>query len=516
MTTTSSIGLASSVEGQIARDRRIWRSTYLVMMLVGTALALLARRGGLSAFPVAVALLLLILFAWSTFPTVALHLTVFATLVGDSVTMIWYPMMKNFSGRESILYIHDRLTFSPIDLILGFATAALFVRSLARDEPLTRGPLLRPLLVFTGFVVLGFVYGIARGGDSRVAVFEVRPLLYLPLVYLLASNLCRTAVQFRRLMWTALAAIVVQSLVSLLHYAGLSSESKSNLESLGEHGSAVGMNLLFILLISWWAYRGCSLRGRALLISMTVPVFWAYLLYNRRAAVVALLVGVILISIILYWRQPRTFWKFAPVFAVVLAVYVVLFWNSTSLAGFPAQSVKAVVSPNSVSTKDLSSDIYRQLEIKNLNFTIRQFKLLGRGFGQPFLQPFPMPQLNASFEFHNYISHNSILWIWIQTGFFGFVAMLYMFGRALMLGAARTRSVPRGPDLAVVGAATILIAMFAVFAFVDIAWDARNTLLLGVAFAMAAHYPVRPQSVGAAGDTTENQLASIHPVSRSA
>jgi hypothetical protein len=506
--------LATSAQGQIAHDRRIWRIAYVSMLILGAVLALLARRGGPGGFPVATAVLLTILFTWVMFPTVALHLTVFATLVGDSVTMIWYPMVKNFSSHESILFIDDRLTFSPMDLILIVAAVALLLRSFASDEPIIRGPLLRPLVVFTGFVVLGFVHGLAGGGDRRVAVFEVRPLLYLPVVYLLASNLCRTAVQFRRLMWTALAAILVQSLVSLLHFAGLSSETKSNLESLGEHGAAVGMNLLFLLLIAWWAFRGCSLRGRAVLIGMTIPVFWAYLLYNRRAGVVGLLGGVVLLSVILFWRQPRTFWRFTPVVAIVLLGYLAAFWNSTSLAGFPAQAVKAVISPNSVSAKDASSDIYRLLEIKNLNYTVRQSKLLGLGFGRPFLQPFPMPNISQGFEFHNYIAHNSILWIWIQTGFFGFVAMFYVFGRSLMLGAARTRALPDGPDVAVVGTATIAIAVFAIFAYVDIAWDARNTLLLGLVFAIAAHYPVPKETAMQPNGLPEGQGQSTNWANR--
>ena len=32
--------------------------------------------------------------------------------------------------------------------------------------------------------------------------------------------------------------------------------------------------------------------------------------------------------------------------------------------------------------------------------------------------------------------------------------------------------------------------MYAVFAYVDIAWDARGTVLLGFAFAMCANFPI--------------------------
>ncbi|HSB85788.1 MAG TPA: O-antigen ligase family protein [Ilumatobacteraceae bacterium] len=452
-------------------------------------MAAVAGGNAADGFSVAAALLMFLLAAWAVHPLLGLHLTVFATLVADSVTLVWYPMIKNFSSRESILFVYDRLTFSPIDVTLGFAMACLLVRRIATGQPLVRGPLLRPLLTFTGFVLFGFVYGLARGGDSRVAVFEVRPLLYLPMVYLLASNICRDARQFRQLWWTAIAAIFCQSLASLNYYTKLGDDTKATMESLGEHGAAVGMSLLLVLLIAWSAFRGCSKRGRLALVVMTIPVGWVFFLSNRRAAVVGLLAGVIMLSVILFWRQPKTFWKFAPVAALVLVVYTALFWNSTSTGGFPAQAIKSAVAPGSVSTRDQNSDIYRQLENKDLNFTIRQSKLLGTGFGKPFLQPFGLPDISSNFEFHNYIPHNSILWIWLQTGFFGFVAMFYLFARSLMIGAAKIRSLRDGPEVVVVGMAAIFITMYAVFAYVDIAWDARNMVLLGMAFATIAHYP---------------------------
>jgi O-antigen ligase len=482
--------LGNSVARQIARDRRTWRITYFGMLMVGAMLTLVAWRRAPGWISVAGALLLIVLGAWAVRPLVALHLTVFFILVGDSVTAPWYPMAKNFSSTESILYVADRLTFSPIDLALGFGMACLLLRRVANQLPLEKGPLLRPLLAFTGFVLLGFAYGIARGGSSRVAVFEVRPLLYLPIVYILTTNLCRTARQYRLLLWTAMGAVLCNSLLSLYFYGGLSHSQKSALESLGEHGAGVGMNTLFVLLIGSCLLRGSSTTSRCVLILMAVPVGWVYFLSNRRAAVIGLLAGLALLSVILFWRQPRTFWKAVPIVSLLLVGYVAAFWNSKSTAAFPAQAVKSVISPNSLSARDQSSDLYRQIENNDLNFTIRQTKLMGVGFGNQFYQPYPLPDISANFEFHGYIPHNSILWIWLQTGFAGFVAMMYMLSRALMVGASKIRRAADGPDMMAVTAAALFIAMYSVFTYVDIAWDARNMVLLGVAMALCANYPV--------------------------
>jgi O-antigen ligase len=493
MTAGHPLALGDSVARQIVRERRTWQFVYLATLLLGAMLTLVAWRRAPGWISVAAALLLLLLGAWAVRPLVALHLTLFFVLVSDSVTAAWYPMAKNFSSGESILYLSDRLTFSPLDVTLAFAMACLLVRRVATHVPLVKGPLLRPLLVFTGFVVLGVLYGIARGGDTRVAVFEVRPLLYLPMVYVLASNLCSTAGQYRRLLWTAMAAVVSNSLLSLSYYTGLSHGRQTSLESLGEHGSAVGMNTLFVLLIGTCLLRGCSARSRCVLILVTLPVGWVYFLSNRRAAVVGLLAGLALFSVVLFWRQRRTFWKVVPIVSVLVAAYVAAFWNSKSGAAFPAQAIKSVISPNSLSARDQSSDLYRQIENNDLNFTIRQTKLMGVGFGNPFYQPFPLPDLGTGFEFRNFIPHNSILWIWLQTGFSGFVAMMYLLGRAMMVGASKIRRLTDGPNVVVVTTAALFIAMYSVFTYVDIAWDARNMVLLGVALALCANFPVPAQ-----------------------
>jgi O-antigen ligase len=100
------------------------------------------------------------------------------------------------------------------------------------------------------------------------------------------------------------------------------------------------------------------------------------------------------------------------------------------------------------------------------------------------------------------------MWIWLQAGFLGFVAMFYMLARSLILGASKIRRVPDGPNVAILSSATIFIAMFFVFAFVDIAWDARNTTLLGICFAMCANYPV-PRPTTAGGELSRPEPAVV-------
>ena len=85
--------------------------------------------------------------------------------------------------------------------------------------------------------------------------------------------------------------------------------------------------------------------------------------------------------------------------------------------------------------RDASSDLYREIENFDLVYTIRAEPLTGVGFGKPFYQPAPLPDISF-FVFYRYIPHNSVLWIWLKMGFVGFVAMFFVIAAALRAASA--------------------------------------------------------------------------------
>ncbi|MET0908777.1 MAG: O-antigen ligase family protein, partial [Ilumatobacteraceae bacterium] len=211
------------------------------------------------------------------------------------------------------------------------------------------------------------------------------------------------------------------------------------------------------------------------------------------AAVVALVTALIVFTIILFWRQRRTFWKVVPIGAIVVIGYLGAFWTSESSAGFPAQAVKSVIAPNSMSAKDQSSNEYRRIENFNLSYTIRSSPITGLGFGQPFLRPVQLPDISG-FEFNAYLPHNSLLWIWIKLGFAGFVTVLYLLARSLSLGARRIRDAAPGLDLFIASNAAMFVVMYAVYIFVDVAWEARNVTLMALAMGLCTGHLIGERS----------------------
>jgi O-antigen ligase len=477
----------TDVQAQIAHDAQRSRMVYAVILAFSAVIAAIAYSSAPEFFSVALLVLLLACIGAFLRPTVGLYLLVFLTMVGDAVTMTWWPFTKNMSSHESILFVNDQLFVNPLEVVLGVTLLAWLMHSVA-DPTWTfkRGRLFWPLTVFTFFVIAGYARGLASGGDKRIAIFEGRALLYIYIVYVLATNLLTTRRQYVRLVLMAFAGIAVQSIFALQYYRGLSDETRTSLESLGEHSATVAMDAVLILLISVFMLK-CSRWLRWTMLVLAPPVVYAYILSQRRAAMVALFVGIFIVIAVMFERRRRAFWVVAPTVVLLGAGLVAATWNATGAISLPAQAVKTVLFPDQLTERNSSSDLYRRLENFNLYFTIRNNRLFGVGFGNQFLRPLSMPDISF-FEFWQYIPHNNVLWIWIKMGFLGFASMLFLFGRAVQLGARSIALVRSSDHVAFVLVGLTYVIMFLVFAYVDIAWDARCTVLLGVAMALCADF----------------------------
>lgn len=464
-----------------------WLAAYSMVVLAGLAVGAFAfKRAYQPYFGVALAVLILVICGWVYRPRKTLNVTVFLALLGDIVTVRWFPFNKNLSSRESILFLSDGVSLSPLELVLLTGLAVVGLRAVAAGQsPLSLGAVGRPLLLFTACVFIGLARGMLSGGDFRAAMFEMRPLLYLTIVYLLTTTLISTRRQQRHLVIAAVAAVTVQSLLSLDYLRDLDGAQRDALESLTAHGASISANFLFIVMLASLLYRGVSPVQRIMMVAAAIPVFWVYLVSQRRAAVITLGVAVVLLCILLFWRQRRTFWKVTPALALVLVGYLGAFWNSEASIAFPAQAVKTVIAPDDLTTKDASSDLYRVLENINVHSTIRASPVLGLGFGQAFYRPYRLPDISG-FEFNAYVPHNSFLWIWIKTGFVGFASMVYVLTRSVTLGSSRARESAEGPDAVVTTAAVLFVVMYAIYTYVDVAWGSNNMVLLGVAIAIAS------------------------------
>lgn len=434
-------------------------------------------------------------------PRYGLYLVVFLTLAADQILVPAYPFIKNFTSEESLFHVSSSgLIFSPLETYLVLTLFSWLVRVLIQWRTLPRrrlnlrgGPLLGAMSLFTLFIVLGLGWGLARNGDANIALWEVRPILYLPLMFVLTSNLIRTPVQVNRVIWLAMVALFLVALIGIGSSLTSPQTINGRLEWVIEHGTAVRLNTLFVFMTAAFVYRASRAKRIALPL-MALFAVYTYAIAQRRAAMLALGLALGLILILLAQQNRRIFWRIAPPVMLLSLFYLAAFWNSAGTLGLAARAVRSVFSYSSGNWQEDASTLYRLIENINISYTLHQAPLTGVGFGQQFYIIAPMPDISF-FEWWQYITHNSVMWIWMKTGVLGFFSMAFLLGIVITRGVRVVRAMPgialrEGRDMSAIALTAVLYAvMHFAYAYVDMAWDMQSMIYLGLMIGLINSLP---------------------------
>lgn len=410
-------------------------------------------------------------------PRYGVYVLVGATLAGDAYLTPWYPFFKGFSSPESIFFVNRALIFRPQELYLMITLGSWFARVIAGRQLLSIrvGKLFWPAITFTVLVVISLFYGLSRGGDTTIALWEMRSITYVPIVILLVTNLIRTRSQLNTLIWWMLAGLLVDAAFGFYFTATTLQFAFGSVNEIAEHPLSVQFNAIFTLMIGVWLFRGS--RNKRILLPLLVPLLIVpYLANNRRSAYITLVVALAVLALIMFWRNRRLFFAIVPAAALLGAVYLGVFWNSSGGIAAPAAAIRSAIAP-AEGSRDDSSNAYRYYENINTMFTIKTSPITGIGFGNKFIIIVNMADI-SSFEWWEYITHNSIMWIWMKAGLFGFLALLYLIGRSMALGSWLLLRTPPGELSAITLMALTYLVMHFVFAYVDISWDAQSMMMV--------------------------------------
>ncbi len=411
-------------------------------------------------------------------PRFGIYLIVGFTLVGDASLIWWYPFVKNFSSGESLFYVNGSLIFSPFEsyvvlILLSWLGRIVISRQLGTFYT---GTLFWPALVFMAFLAFGLGYGIMGGGSLNTALWECRPIFYLPIMLVVVSNLLETRAHINYLLWIAMIALFIEGVVGSLYVANTLHFELSTVERIAEHSLSIHANTFFIFTIAAWIYH-TSITKRIVLPLMLPVVALTFLANQRRAGFITLFIALALIGVILYRERRKLFWYIAPIACFVGVAYIGVFWNSSGTLGMPASAVKSVIAPDE-SSADQASNLYRIIENINTMFTIKSVPLTGIGFGNKFYIIVPMPDISF-FIWWEYIVHNSIMWMWVKTGIGGFLSMLFLVGLSIIKGMRTLWRMPPDTMSAVTLTATLYIMMHFIFAYVDMSWDNQSMIYVG-------------------------------------
>lgn len=370
------------------------------------------------------------------------------------------------------------------------------------------GPLLFPLALLAGALVLAILYGLAAGASWKLALWETRALFQLMVTYLLAIHMIEERAQVRALVWTAIAAIFYRAIMAWYHAGVFLRFDLSGVDSVTTHEDG----LFFASLLLFWAvlqlFRAEPDQRRVLTLLFPLLV-GAFLFSKRRAAMVALLAAVPYLILLLDWPRARRALLVCAALAIPAGLYTAAFWNSDRGVAMPVQLIKSVII-RPQSGRMYYSNRYRDLENSLLAARIRQSPLLGIGFGKPFVAAgaaLPdegdrdaassgLPVLDAPLS--HYIPHNQILWVWAKAGFLGFAAFWFFALFAVAHGTRLARALQTPYLRAVAAFVALMVCMQLIVSFGDQQLtEYRNMVFLGLLLGTLCRLPhLDKQAVG--------------------
>jgi hypothetical protein len=356
---------------------------------------------------------------------------------GDPSTLYSKPAPRGLAANpfapfdwvQSVLL--DPLPFKvrPFDLIvLGILLAASFRTS---KKSRSVAPMRNALFLSLGTVVLWFAYGVATGGDSRAASWQIYLLLSAILFAFTVGKTFVVPEHYELLAKTIIVAGLYRAIRCwYFNFAYVSVGLVEMPEYLTAHDDSViwVVSILAILVYALNKRRvGTTIRAVLLNVFFLGAIQWNM----RRLAWVSLVMGLVTAFFLLPRgkvrdRVLRTTWIAAP----IIALYVIIGWGRTERIFAPLQSIA------SVSTQEDRSTKARNAENLGLIATIGQSNAVtGTGWGHPYVELTNKYSIAAAMELWPFVPHNSVLGLLAYTGILGFAGYWLAFPTAVFLNA---------------------------------------------------------------------------------
>jgi O-antigen ligase len=332
--------------------------------------------------------------------------------------------------------------------------------------------------VLAGFLVFGLMVGLLQGGDFNSALWESRYLFYVVVGYFLTAHYVQDRAHVQRLVSVFLVAVGVYGIEGTFRYFALIQTHVLKLAPEFLYGHEVPVFLTgYIVLVLAMFVLGAPKWQRVVGVLLMPTVLFTLLGSGRRAGQICLIISLVVMALVWLFVHRKAFLMMSIPMLLIALVYFPLFWNSTGVLGQPARAVRSLYDPSS---RDASSDNYRDLEGLNVTYAIQNAPLTGIGFGRPFIFYVPLPDLSW-WPFWHYEPHHNLLWVWMKMGMGGFIAFFALMTAALARSARiiRVNTLPEARILAMLAIACLVSTL--VFSWVDLGLvNPRLTLLMGV------------------------------------
>lgn len=329
------------------------------------------------------------------------------------------PIYQNLNSVTGI----GPLLINGVELILISMIVFWAVRAVSSKQWHFRPiPHLDVATLFLAMLLFFTMYGLARGGDLKAALWEIRALYYLCAAYFLATQLIRTRRQISICIWIIIGGISIKGLQGCWRFFIDLNGNISGTPAITSHEDAVFMVTAFALMSALLLLDCWKRKEFIVLACMFPPTFLTFILTQRRIAYGCLAFSLIIIFSLLPRAKKIFAIKLALPLIPLLLIYTGVFWNSGSTIALPIRQTRSIFEEGEEAD---TSNTYREIENFNMRQTIRQ-NPFGIGFGKKYLIVLPLPQVD--FPLWDYIPHNCIYWMWAKTGWIGFIIFWLFFG----------------------------------------------------------------------------------------
>ena len=433
-------GLSEYAQAARRRTQRTWLQCLFLSLAMGFAFIAFGLDNLILPVVVVVMVVLPVLL-WH-YPRLFLYLTFAATCLFEQ-----YPLYASDSITDRIpffwnvntifeQYAHVNPKAMPMNflellaVIAGFFTLMRSIYTKSNVE-MKRGSLYKFILGYIVFVSIGWVFGLATGGDFKISLMEVRAQFYLLLTYLLVVNTVNNRKQVLTIIWMMAVCLTVKgAMYTFRRYVTMAGLPLPD-QGVGSHEEAFLFDAIMLFGLVLWL---CGVHRRLqTFILLTLPLtILGNLATNRRAATAAFVIVVPVLILSTFVAIPRRR-KMAAILGIILMVggnaYYRAFKYSNSAIAQPARAIRSQFEPDQ---RDKQSNEYRTAENANLMYNIKQKPILGHGYGKHMQIVVPMEDISKVYAYWDIMPHNQVLWVWMRTGSLGFFAFWMMIAGILV------------------------------------------------------------------------------------
>lgn len=400
--------------------------------------------------------------------------------IGAPSAFIRPELYDNFNKTLNI----GGLFINPVEILLMLLSAGWLTQAVSGRLP-GRPLLAVSILGITWAIAVAFAawWGLANGGNGKIGLWILRPVIYFLGFGFLTYQVVRTPRQVAWLFGCIFAAIVIKSCVTILlwwHYHA------DDLECYVSHeDTSFCLYILWVMIAAFFLRPELSHRWR--MTALLIPIIILAVIFNDRRINFLTLVlgtGLILAAVPKDSLIRRGMWMGGAAIGIVIYVLLSIVGPENSIT----RPVKGIMSglQSEVANKNTdTSSQYRKFERYDLNSTIRAYPTLGAGLGVKYLQPIKLPKL--SFEYSVYIAHNQIVMTHALMGPCAYFILLffYMVLFAQLLNFYRCLRNPWHQCLALAAAASV--ANWLIIGYYDMQlFFFRNSIIVGIFVALPA------------------------------